>query len=259
MPINTNEFQQSITKEIATIKNRVRNLIGDANWGEEGRYKEAVLKNVIKKFIPNNLSVGTGFIVQGNDFNYHDAEVSSQLDIIIYDNSYPVLFSEGDFIITTEKNVRAIIEVKTRVVNTNGQSNSLLSVIEKFNRLEIFPRIASIGDDRIFKGVFAFDYNDNIESTRIEEILRTSNGMINHVSLGKDRFIRHWNSAQGLEPAVNCPSHFYNIYGLNNLSFSYFISNLIYLSSTQLLNDRGWFSFPIRGTKELRRIKSVCL
>ncbi|WP_375378289.1 hypothetical protein [Hymenobacter cellulosilyticus] len=33
--------------------------------------------------------------------------------MIIYDNTCPVLFSEGDFIITTKRNVRAIIEVKS--------------------------------------------------------------------------------------------------------------------------------------------------
>lgn len=258
MPINPNEFQQSITKEINTIKNRVRNLIGNANWGEEGRYKEAVLKNVIKKFIPSNLSVGTGFVLQGNELDYNQAEVSSQLDIIIYDNTYPVLFSEGDFIITTEANVRAIIEVKTKVVNTNGQSNSLRGVIEKFNLLSVFPRISCTNNNRIFKGLFSYDYTDDIENARVEEILRLSNGMINHISLGKDKFIRHWTSNVGLTPPVECNSHFYNIYQLNDLSFSYFISNLIHMVSTHSLNDRGWFSFPIPGTKEQRRVRTVC-
>ena len=34
------------------IKNRVRNLIGNSNWAEEGRYKETILKNVIRRFLP---------------------------------------------------------------------------------------------------------------------------------------------------------------------------------------------------------------
>lgn len=44
--INPEKFRISITQEIDSIKDRVRNFIGDANWGEEGRYKEALLKNV---------------------------------------------------------------------------------------------------------------------------------------------------------------------------------------------------------------------
>lgn len=50
--INFEDFQKSITKELDVVKNRVRNLIGPAHWGEEGRYKEAVLKNIIKRFLP---------------------------------------------------------------------------------------------------------------------------------------------------------------------------------------------------------------
>lgn len=97
---NARQFQESITLELDIIKNRVRNLIGNANWNEEGRFKEAILKNVLRKFLPNNLSVGTGFILKA-DRNIEENVLSNQLDIIIYDNAFPVLFSEGDFIITT--------------------------------------------------------------------------------------------------------------------------------------------------------------
>jgi len=64
--ISPEKFQESITKELEVVRDRVRNLIGDAHWGEEGRYKEAVLKNVIRRFLPSNLSIGTGF-VEGAD------------------------------------------------------------------------------------------------------------------------------------------------------------------------------------------------
>ncbi|WP_164731079.1 hypothetical protein [Anoxybacter fermentans] len=53
--IDPKEFQESITKELDTIRNRVRNLIGTSHWGEEGQYKEAILKNVIRRFLPSNL------------------------------------------------------------------------------------------------------------------------------------------------------------------------------------------------------------
>lgn len=45
---------------------------------------------------------------------------------IVYDNSYPLLFNEGDFIITTPENVRAIIEVKTAI-----ESSQIQGVIKK--------------------------------------------------------------------------------------------------------------------------------
>ena len=56
---NLPEFQKSIGKELLTIKDRVRNLIGDAHRGEEGRYKESVLKKMIREYRPHNLSIGS--------------------------------------------------------------------------------------------------------------------------------------------------------------------------------------------------------
>lgn len=50
MAINPKDFQESITRELDVVKNRVGNLIGAANWGEDGRYKEAALKNVLRHF-----------------------------------------------------------------------------------------------------------------------------------------------------------------------------------------------------------------
>jgi len=63
---NIKKFQESITKELNVVKDRVRNLIADSHWGEEGRYKEAILRNVIKNFLPENLSLGTGFVIRKN-------------------------------------------------------------------------------------------------------------------------------------------------------------------------------------------------
>ena len=47
--MNAKEFQESITEELNVVKNRVRNLIGSHHWGEEGRYKEAILKCAIHR------------------------------------------------------------------------------------------------------------------------------------------------------------------------------------------------------------------
>ena len=259
MQINPSEFQESITKELDIIKNRVRNLIGSAHWGEEGRYKEEILKNILKRFLPNNLSVGTGFIVHGNNSENSGSTISTQLDIIIYDNNTPNLFSEGDFIITTEENVKGIIEVKTRVVNANGQKNSIKHVIEKFQQLQSFTKFSETGKNSIFKGLFVYDYDDDIANERIDEVLKISNGMFNHISLGTNYFIRHWNRGARLNVPVDCEGHFYNIYNINDLSFSYFISNLIHITTQKEMEERDWFSFPIPETKEAHRLRSVCL
>jgi hypothetical protein len=61
---NARLFQESITAELEAIKDRVRHLIGSRHWGEEGRYKEAVLKNILRRFLPPKFSVGTGFVLR---------------------------------------------------------------------------------------------------------------------------------------------------------------------------------------------------
>ena len=89
-------------------------MIGSSHWGGEERYKEAILRNVIRRFLPANLSRGTDFVIKKDN---HTAQISNHIDIIVYDNTIPVLFSKGDFVITTCRNAKGIIEVKTKISN----------------------------------------------------------------------------------------------------------------------------------------------
>lgn len=260
--INPEKFQESITKELEVVKGRVRNLIGSAHWGEEGRYKEAVLMNVIRRFLPSNLSVGTGFITKSmvSQIENNVLEISRQIDIIVYDNRTPVLFSEGDFIITTQKNVKAIIEVKTRV--RNSQLRSILATsIEN----------AKLSENSIFGGIFAFEYEyrnkrDSLDNLRtILEELGENGKYVDHMSLGPYIFVKHWTSEAPVD-SNNCSSDFYGVYDFQmqrrrakKLSFSYFISNLVYSVSQQKLSDRLWLLFPISGGKEQYRTRTACL
>jgi len=239
------EFQKSITEELDTIKNRVRNLIGSSHWEEEGRYKEAILRNVIKRFLPSNLSIGTGFVIRKE--KNREPRISKQIDVIIYDNTIPVLFSEGDFVITTHKNVKGIIEVKTKI--RNSKFEEIIKDSEESGKL--------IGKG-IFNGIFSYEYKDNID--HIDQILKKAEGYVNHISLGPKVFIRFWKREDRSRLKVNnCDNDFYNIYKLEGLSFSYFISNLLELTCSSNFDDRWWFLYPIEGTKEVCRVRTICL
>ncbi|MCX7610057.1 MAG: hypothetical protein N2043_00520 [Ignavibacterium sp.] len=206
--VNPEEFQKSITRELDIIKDRVRNLIGNSNWGEEGRYKEAILRNVIKRFLPTDLSIGTGFIIKKDD---RTEQISSQIDIIIYDNKIPALFFEGDFIITTHKNVKAIIETKTKVRTSDLEQ--IINKAEKNGRLI---------NGNIFNGIFSYEYRNNNSYENLAGVLEKANGYVNHLALGCNVFIKYWKKEDGskLSPAIeNCNNDFYNIYKLENLSF----------------------------------------
>lgn len=238
---NLEEFHESTTKELGVVKNRVRNLIGNANWGEEGRYKEAILRNVIRRFLPKNFTAGTGFIVKTNGGRY---KCSKQIDILIFDSSYPILFSEGDFYIITPNSVKAIVEVKT-----NAENQNVGGIIKKMNSVGDF-----IGKEKaIFNGVFFFEgygsyTEENLKRGIENEIKRNFSSVkpafVNHISLNSHIFMKRWDSK-------------FSVYRLENLSFSYFISNLIYYIIGKPIKNESEIWFP--SNKENKKLFDIIL
>lgn len=91
--------------------------------GEDGRYIESLIKEYLKKYLPQNLAVVTGFILrpavktgENNRSRCRDSDQhSTQLDIIIYDSAnYPVFQRFGDNVIVPPEGVIAIISVKKK-------------------------------------------------------------------------------------------------------------------------------------------------
>lgn len=250
MPLDPRSFHESITNELKLIKDRVDYLINiqQTHQGESGVYREAVLRKIIKRFLPKNLSIGTGFVISENQDGTFSR--TSQIDIIIYDNTYPLIFSEGDFIITTPVNVKGIIEVKTTIYNS-GRERYETIINKSSNNMSI------IGNPNIFNGIFSYNYNHTLTNQNlflnnntlrepIQRALQYSNGKVNHISLGSNIFIKFWDENNRPNNNHNINSRFYNIYEIENLSFSYFISNLIDFV-VQSTEDRHWFMFPIQS------------
>lgn len=258
------EYQKSIAAEFKAYEKRVRNLIDATHWGEEGRYKEIILMNYLKRVLPQNLSVGTGF-VRNRD------EITSQIDIIIYDNSFPVLFSEGDFVITTPDNVVGIVEVKSNI-----SSGNFLKILEKSNRNGSI--IVGKSDRYIFNGIFSYNirngYHNYIDKLEENDFLsklilrpsfqRTSQEaytLVNHITLGDEYFVKLW---EGELSHLELQSPYYNFYELpNRLAFSYFLSNLQdsiirKAKGTSIQNkDIESFYYPLPDGKEAFCLRSI--
>jgi hypothetical protein len=238
------KFQISISDELDAVKDRVRHLIGDRHWGEEGRYKETVLKNILRRNLPNNVSVGSGLILKKEG---KTIKRSRQIDIIVYDNSLPAIFSEGDFIITTPENVKGIIEVKTSV-RYDMISDILKHSFENSKFLK----------EGTFNGIFSYDQGDITADNFIDRFtagLKDSKGTINHICLGKRLFSRFFkmNEIEYLYPRCQKNSY-YGFYNFDeNLSPSYFISNLVDFvcsSNHQIaMKNRDWLLFPLKHGK----------
>jgi hypothetical protein len=237
----TKDFHISTGKELIAIKDRVRNLIH--HWGEDGRYKEAVLKSVIERFLPSKYIIANGFVIkQTSDKNVHES--STQIDLLIYDSNYPVLFKEGDFVIVTPDSVAAIIEVKSKI-----RVQDLNKIIQKANDNGRFIYNGKFNKENFFfNGIFSFEGFANVKSVDkiMHNIIDANNLLkeeecfkkykVNHISFNKDLFLQY----KASERPNNCTSF---IFRSPDLSFSYFISCLMdYLSGDSIGNNSNlWF------------------
>jgi hypothetical protein len=154
------------------------------------------------------------------------------------------LFKEGDFIIITADGVKGIIEVKANVKN-----QGLEKVLNKANENGKFIYLSKTEETMFFNGIFSFEGFERLKlntSLGFEKSIQNSHSkfqdynqakpfLVNHISLNKDIFYKFWHQ--------NDPDDGSYIYIVKDLSFSYFISNLIsYLTYDSVANNfRLWF------------------
>lgn len=236
------EYQKSISNELISIKNRIRDFIDGRHWGEDGRYKEEILKEVIASKLPSYASVGTGFVVCDND-------ITTQIDIIIYDNNIPVLFKKGDFVIVPKEAVFGIIEVKSNA------RNILKTAVEKAHNNGLLIGKA------IFNGIFSYEFNRKIVvdekciSDMVKTALKENFGQVGYLALGENYFIKYWEDGMPFAE----PNNKYRIYEIGQLAFGYFVSNLIedvYIAhyGKSVPETISKMFYPIEGTKEAFKI-----
>lgn len=233
------EYHKTTTKELITVTHKVRNLV--QHWAEDGRHKEVVLKNMLRRFLPEKYLIGTGFVVKQTGEDYGSHLTSKQIDIIIYDNGSPVLFKEGDFVILTPDSVKAIIEVKA-----NLQNQGLTEIVNTANENGDFIISGKhVKNVPFFNGVFSYEgFDGNFNKTIFEQNYIAGNApylnrpnyenfKVNHVCLNKDWFLKYW-------PI----EHRHSLYHLQDLSFSFFISNLMDILSNQSVrrNNLIWYA-----------------
>ena len=227
-------YQQSLAAEFIAVKDRVRYFIGSRHWGTDGRYKEIILINYLRKILPRTVSVGTGFVKNAR------GELTSQIDIIVFLRDHPILFSEDDFVIVMPESVVGIIEVKSRVNLSQLANNSRsLSIIKKSHK-----NGAIIGNDQIFNGIFSYEtiseISTNILDTTFAHQLEQFYGYLNHICFDQNYFCRYWKNGNPMDCLNEDHRKSYSFYDLScdnvfrnenhiqgGLAYGYFISNLL--------------------------------
>lgn len=104
------KYLGSWSSELISRADRVRHLIGDAHWLSDGHHKESLVREVLQRLLPPNLSICRGFVKPPDD----EIPCSPENDILVSDPAiHPPFFNEGGLVITPPSNVLALIESKT--------------------------------------------------------------------------------------------------------------------------------------------------
>lgn len=245
-------YHQSILGELNSLKDRIRNLMDEPNWLTDGEWKESVLRSVLRRHLPDNIHIGRGFV-------FTPARCSSQIDILIYDASCPVVFRDGDLVFVTPDAVKAIIEVKSRATNAivSESVEKLVNNLDLvFNAILTAPGMPR--QPNCYGGIFAYESSIADDQAVLRILMENAHEsplrVVSHMSLGPSSFFRFWES----DPEGKNETFKWHSYQLDNLSPAYFISNLIssLAPDSVWLNQHTWF--PL-SSKELRKTGQIFL
>lgn len=100
------QYYEGILKQLRSEVDSINSAF--KHQGMKGSGNEAVLRNLLEKFLPKKYGVGTGIVID------NEGNQSRQCDIVIYDNVlYPSLLALGNVHLFPVDIVYATIEVKT--------------------------------------------------------------------------------------------------------------------------------------------------
>lgn len=104
---NLPSFFQTLSVELNAQADRVRQLIGSSHWISDGTHKEALLRGLIERYVPDATVTSRAFVVDG-------LRSSTEQDIVVVDTYCErPLFLQGGLTIASRDTVLASISVKT--------------------------------------------------------------------------------------------------------------------------------------------------
>lgn len=206
-------YFRSLGSEMDALKDRIRQLIEGAHWQTDGEWKEAIVRHVLRRHLPQSAAVGRGFVVTPN-------ASSRQLDVLIFDTSKPVLFRDGDLIFATPDAVLGVVEVKSSatpsaVAEAAGKLGEDMAVVRKHP------------NPRAFAAFFAFEENGGDTQAYLQSLAQAApqwDNRVDFVCVGRDRFLRYWHLSPGDEKS------FYErwcSYSLRGAARGYFVRSVV--------------------------------
>jgi hypothetical protein len=142
------EYFGSLSGELDSQADRVRQLIGDAHWGHDGRHKELLLAELIRRHCPASVLVSTGFVISPNNLEIR----SSEQDILLVNIAAEApLFHQGALVVAFAHTVLAAISVKTTMT-----ARTLEDTINGLQTVRRVTRDAALKAEQTWCGGFFF-------------------------------------------------------------------------------------------------------
>ena len=231
---------RSLSAEFEALKNRVFNLIGPAHWPTHGGWRESILRSVLRRHLPDNIKVGRGFIIDGES-------TSTEVDVLLYDATAPVLYKELDLVIVTPNAVRGIIEVKSTI--RRGEVGDTLEKLVRNAALAGLPPRRE-PHYRLALGVFAYDVEVD-RNGAAEWLLRDVQQVLidyrkepmPQLCFGSDFSLHFWRQRPDEWPDNRSYNH-WHLYNLRGLAPGYFVSNVIAALAPDYVIQNRWAWFP---------------
>ncbi len=184
---------------------------------------------------PESVTIGRGFVVTQDS-------CSTQIDVLVYDNSMPILYRDGDLVFVTPSACRGIVEVKS----STSARQFKHAVVKLADNAEFIRK--NCADYDLFVGLFAYDFYGRKSSTVLAALADAAMGdparIVNHVSLGTSKFIKFWRSDPNVIEGIPINDYrHWRLYHLERMAPGYFIHNLLRSVSRNLTfqRDGSWF------------------
>jgi len=239
--MDNEKYFRTLTDELMSLKDRVRNFV--QHWPTDGEWKESILRTVLRRHLPQTIGVGKGFVVTPQ-------KQTSQIDILLYDTSKPILYQEGDLVIISPDAAMGAIEVKTKFNKT--------MLKESLDKLSSVAEIIHQGfQPNKFFGLFVYEGIINEPDMPLlllkEAVHSKDRRTINCISIGGKYFVRFWScDPANRQRLVNR----WHAYGIDNKAPAYFIHNVIEHLCPQSVLQFNYLWFPESG-KEIHRVSHI--
>lgn len=143
-----------LTRQIITALNK--SVLDDLDLtksirhpGENGRAREQILKNFLRKILPKKYSIDTGFVIDAT------GGISNQIDIVIYRDDYHSVLEIGNIKHFMVESVAAVIENKASIAS----SSTLWQAFENIKSVKSLDR-ANRGKNYIVSNMEKVDRNN---------------------------------------------------------------------------------------------------